>query len=79
MGTSGLDHLLSRYTVALEADPDNPKLRVEVAEILEELDRGHESVEQYAAAARLYVNLGLFQEAAATCQRTAPTVKPLSA
>ena len=69
MGSSGLRHLLERYTRALEQDPDNPKLRVEIAEILHELDRDEEAKTQYETAARLYVNLGLYREAAATCAR----------
>jgi CRP-like cAMP-binding protein len=64
-----LNELLEDRTAAIQQDPDNPNLRVEAGEILERMELSQEALLQYETAARLFINLALYREAAAICTR----------
>ena len=69
MHSTELNQLLEQRLSDLENDPDDPKLRADVAQIFEQLGETEEATLQYNTAARVYINRGGYADAAQLCNR----------
>ena len=61
--------LLARYKSAIAQDPNNPQIRVAIAQLLADMGHSHDAAQHFLGAARLFDRQRLLREAAENCAR----------